>query len=215
MNISLKVKNIVLVGVFNPSTFDKYFFIKNNIVKEDEILPNSIFGEIGIVQLLSQNFHVMINLNQIIVSSLKPENDTNEISKITLSILKTGKISNLSAMGINAQWFLDDNSKKMEELSKGFFYNEKLELFTKFFNADNSRFGVYASTNFKDSRLKLDIKPSIIQDILKTTIQDVILFAFNFHFDFKDDIENIKLISYLNDYNSYIEESKRIISIYR
>jgi len=34
----LQVENIVLVGGFNSTLFDKYFFIKHNIVKENEII---------------------------------------------------------------------------------------------------------------------------------------------------------------------------------
>jgi len=215
MILSLKIRNIVLVGAFNPMVFDKYFFIKNQIVKEDEILVGSVFGTLGGMQLVSNKFNIIISLKQIIISATKSESNEDEISKIILSIIEAGKIVNVTAMGINFHWFLEETSKTLEEISKHYFYNDKLKLFSKFFNADNSMFGVYASTNFKDSRLKLDVKPNKLQDIIKKTFQEEISFAFNFHFDIKNQNDNLELIKYLNDYNSYRKESDRIISIYK
>ena len=57
MQSTLKIKNIVLVGIFNPSAFDKYFFIKNNLATEEEILPNSTFGNLGIVNLFTSKIY--------------------------------------------------------------------------------------------------------------------------------------------------------------
>ncbi len=54
--MDLRIKNIVLVGLFNPSFFDKYLFIKNGIVKEEEILDGSIFGIVGGMQLICSRF---------------------------------------------------------------------------------------------------------------------------------------------------------------
>jgi hypothetical protein len=215
MNIDLKVKNIVLVGIFNPSLFDKYFFIKNEIVKEEEILDGSIFGVMGGMQLVCSRFHIVISLNQIIISSTNPESDSDEISGIILSFVKAGNIANVTALGINFHWFLEEKSKSLEEISKDFFYNDKLELFKKFFNSSDSMFGAYASINFKDSRLKLDIKPNKIQDNNRVVVQNIISFAFNFHFDIKNFSDNTELLHILEEYGLYREEGERIISIYK
>ena len=216
MNIDLKIKNIVLVGLFNPNVFDKYFFIKNGIIKEEEILAGSIFGVIGGMQLICSRFHIVISINQIIISSAMPGNDDNDvISNIILSIVKTGEIANVTALGMNFHWFLEDETKSLEETSKGFFYNDKIEIFSKYFTTADSMFGAYASTNFKDSRLKLDIKPNKLHDNNKKVIQNVLVFAFNFHFDIKNSNDNAELTKFIVDYSAYREESKRIISMYK
>jgi len=215
MNIDLKIKNIVLVGVFNPNLFDKYFFIKNEIIKEDEILAGSIFGVIGGMQLICSRFHIVISINQIIISSVLPENDDDDISNIILSIIKTGEIVNVTALGMNFHWFLEDGTKSLEETSKEHFYNDKIEIFSKFFKSDDAMFGAYASADFKDSRLKLDIKPNRLHDNNKKVIQNAIAFAFNFHFDIKNSSDNTELTKLLTDYSAYREESNRIISLYK
>src|SRR3990172_6344791 len=126
----LGVKNLVLVGLFTPNTFDKYFFIKNNIVTEEEILPISIFDPVGgYIELVTNKFNILIGLQQIIVTASKPENNDDGIDRILLLITKLGNVKNVSALGVNFHWFLSDNIISFEELSKKYFYNEKIELF--------------------------------------------------------------------------------------
>jgi hypothetical protein len=215
MNIDLKIKNIVLVGVFNPTLFDKYFFIKNEIINEKDILEGTFFGAIGGMQLICSNFNIIISVNQIIISSTKPEKDDDEISKIILLIINNCNFMTVSALGINLHWFMEDATQTIEKFSKEYFFNDKLRLFNDFFSSNDSRFGVYASTNFKDSRLKLDIKPNKVHDIFTNIDSDAQIFAFNFHFDIKDSSNNNEIVRYLADYNAYRKESERIISIYK
>lgn len=215
MTIYLSVKNIVLVGLFNPALFDKFFFIKYNIIKEEEILPGSNFAAIGMMQLVCNKFNLVITPNQVIISSTRPESDKDEISGVMLSIIDAGNIANVKAFGMNFNWLAKESTQTLEKTSKNYFYNEKMKLFSKYFISPDSMYGVYASTNFKGSRLKLDIKPTKLEDSLKTIIQEQISFAFNFHFDIKNSSNSLELIKYLTDYSTYREQSEQIISIYK
>lgn len=212
MEISRRIKNIVLVGKFNPASFDKYFFIKNEILKEEEILTGSIFGALGGMQLVSNKYNIIISINQIIISATNPEKDDDEIEATIISLIKGAKKVNVVALGMNFHWHIEDSEKSMEIISKEFFYNDKLDLFTKFFNSEDALFGAYASINYMDSRLKLDIKPNNIID--NASKKNVMNFAFNFHFDIVNRDDNSELIKYLSDYNAYKEKSEEIISIF-
>ncbi len=207
MSTSLKVRNIVLVGSFNPSTFDKYFFIKNRILQEEEILPNSLFESIG-VNLLSAKFQITITFNQFIINSFE-----DKIIEILVSIIKAANISKVTALGFNFNWFLTGEGKSIEQISKNYFYSDKINLFSKYFDTADAMFGVYASKNIKDARLKLDIKPSVFQEINNPDSQNIIHIVFNFHFDIKNK-DGSELLKYLNDYDYYTEENKKIVSLY-
>ena len=67
--------------------------------------------------------------------------------------------------------------------TKKYFYNQENPMFSSFFNKTGTMYGAYLSTDYKNSRLKLDIKPLISRNIKTQVEQNFINFAFNFHFD--------------------------------
>jgi len=215
MQAKLLLKNIVLVGLFNPSFFDKYFFIKNNIANESEILGNSSFNAIGAVQLVTNEFNILISINQIIITDSIPEKNQDRINHIISSIINYGNLNSITAIGINFHWLLSDNSKSFKQLSKDLFYRDDIGVLSNYFNTDDSMYGLYASKIVKDARLKLDIKPSNVQ---QSTVQppDIsgILFMFNFHFDIKNKINTEEVFNFIKDYIFYKEESEKLLSIY-
>ena len=208
MMLDIKVKNIVLVGNFNPSYFDKYFFIKNGIASEEEILKNSVFNALGVMQLVCDKFSVVINTNQIIISAQHPVHKDVEIDKLMRTLIEAGNLLNLKALGFNFHWFLWDESKSFNELSKELFYNNNNKMFTDIFNTNDSMYGAYVSKDIKESRLKLDIKP------VNTPELNAINFQFNFHFEIRDKSTSSEATEYLNDYNFYVDACDKIISIY-
>ncbi len=215
MQQELKTKNIVLAGFFDPSAFDKLFFVKNEILNEDQILAGSIFDG-NSVQLIGISFHILVLSNQVIITDLKP-NENTPIDKTILSIISAGKISKVIALGINFHWFLEDKSKSLEQFSKDLFYNDKIKILADFFKSANSAFGVYASTDFMNARMKLDVKPNTITEINQTgnvLNKQVLNFAFNFHFEIKNPSDNSEMLQYISEYNSYKQETEKIMSIY-
>ena len=212
MQIDLKIKNIVLIGAFNPSMFDKYFFIKNNIVKEEDILPTSVFNQPGACQLITEKFHFFITTNQVVLTDLLPGKNDIGINQTLLSISQIGAFANVTASGINFHFFMEKDEKSIEELSREYFFNERLRI-NEFFKSDDSMFGTYLSTNFKDSRLKLDVKPNTVVPNPVEIERLVIAFIFNFHFEVNNKLDI--LYKSLNEYNEYEEYSNKIISTYK
>jgi len=88
-------------------------------------------------------------------------------------------------------------------------------LLSQFFNTENSVIGIYASTDFKTSRLKLDVKPSKLRDNKTKSTQEGYIFMFNFHFAFAGNTGIEKSKECLGDYVLYRKESERIVSIYK
>ncbi len=211
METSLKVRNIVLVGVFSPQQFDKYFFIKNNILNEEEIIAGSSFGGLG-VQVITEKFNIVIGLGQIIFTSVNPE-DSQILYNVASLLVKSSTI-HCSAMGLNLHWYMS-GFESPANTSQKLFYSKEIALYSNFFKQDDANFGAYASKDFKDARLKLDIKPKTIEDVLNSKVENIISFEFNFHFDVKNQSSNDELLNYLSAYSEYEKEGNNVMSIYQ
>jgi len=207
--LDLKVRNIVLIGGFNPTFFDKYFFIKNGFASEEELLKNSVFNALGGMQLVTEAFNIVINPGQIIISAQQPSENGVKINALMKTLIEAGDLKNLRALGINFHWFLWDENRSYNELSKELFYNESNRMMSEVFNTDESMYGAYVSKDVKSSRLKLDIKPINAPDL------EAINFQFNFHFEIDSNSPSASTIEYLNDYDYYADECEKIISIYK
>ena len=124
MEISLTVKNIVLIGEFQPSKFDKYYFLKNNIFEESEISDESVFSSDYTV-VVARGFKLTIVQNQIVLTEYEPKfEDT--MADLMSKIVSTSSFIG-SGFGINLHWYIfsGDNTNL---LVKKYFYNEKSEL---------------------------------------------------------------------------------------
>src|ERR1700761_4749086 len=107
MQNSVKIKNIVLIGTFDSSIFDKHYFIKNEILKEEEILSNSSFDSFVGPSIVTAKFNFHINGNQIIIVDLQPDSKDNTISLFMLKFIQKSSLNNYVALGINFHWFME------------------------------------------------------------------------------------------------------------
>lgn len=209
MEISLTVKNIVLIGEFQPSKFDKYYFLKNYIFEESEISEESIFTS-DFVHITTKKINLTIFNNQIVLNEIEPSVD-DSISLIMKKIIDTADFSGIG-FGINLHWYLFTGNDT-NEFARKYFYNEKSEL-NSFFKGDNISYGAYYSKDFGNSRLKLDIKPATVVKIDSQFEQRIISFSFNFHTDLKNSDFKNNIYKSLSEINNYTSETQKIISLY-
>jgi hypothetical protein len=211
MNPYLKQKNIVLAGVFNPPTFEKYFFIKHEIFTDSEILSESQFHS-NLVQVLTLKYNILVLSNQIIITVLEGVSD-DEIKSFLKKFLSKNVIADINLMGFNFEYVIEfENVAKTNLFSKQTFFNSNSNIYTKSFNSEDAAFGAYMSKNFKCSRLKLDIKPAKAQEIGKDQMsKDVVLFAFNLNFELKNLVKSIDIFQLIEEYK---DECIDIMSIY-
>jgi hypothetical protein len=193
-------KNIVFIGEFKPSLFDKLYFIKKQIISEDEFLPTSLFlPDLTIIE--TKNYLLDINSNRFTISykNLEDKNLPNP-----LNIEKALEESKVNAFGFNFKIdiFIDDKNE-----TKKYFYFEDNRL-NKFFDSENSAYGYYVSKDLENCRLRLDIKPVQLQKITENLLIDAIDFNFNFHF------ENSNYLKELTNFNHYQDLTLEIINHY-
>jgi len=178
-----------------------------------KLLNGSLF-DFQISQLITEKFNIVINFNQIIITATKPEISENKIAEVISLLINAANLQNIIAVGFNFHWYLKEESKSLEVLSKELFYSSSIDLFSSFFSDENSMFGVYASTDFKNSHLKLDVKPNKFQEINNPVQHNIINFAYNFHFDIKDKNDNALILTYLQEYILYKKRSEEITTKY-
>jgi hypothetical protein len=78
------------------------------------------------------------------------------------------------------------------------------------FDADDARFGAYFSKHTLGCRLKLDIKPVIIQ--AEGESREQVQFAFNFHLDLPQEEVVATLLGHLRNWDAASAEATRIVT---
>ncbi len=214
MNTSQAGITIVFVGVFQVADFDKFFFIKNDFFKEEEIKNAPIFTP-EIAQININGINILITGQQIIITQFKMEEERGK----EIALLFAKYIThNMQAVGVNFAWNLIP-TESLEKATKEYFFNEQNKMFTEYFNSTDTIYGSYVSKNFMRGRLRLEIKPQIVtkvniktQETSETT--NVINFAFNFHYQVPTKGEISMLVEFINDYKHFLKESEKIMALY-
>lgn len=215
MNFELKVRNIVVVGMFNPLVFDKYFFIKNGLVPEELLSQKQVFLP-DFVQVATPDFHLTINTIQMILTAPKPEVVNNDIARVLIDILEIAKEMNVVGSGINFNWFVSDDKdiKSLPAFSKRLFFNSDNKIQNQVFNEEDATFGFYSSKDVLNTRLKLDVKPIIFKQNIQSLEESAVHFQFNFHKDYLQvDKSKFELIELLKQYERYRIETEKIIKL--
>lgn len=214
MEKTILTKNIVVNGRYNPGSFDKYFFIKNGIISEDEFNAMKhppVFNVVN-VHVATGEFELTVNPTQVAIYLIDPANNTINIGSKLKRILELSDSSNFTTFGANFNWVIELNSKQeLHDTSKSFFFNENTPIIGQYFNTNDAHYGFYASKDIFGLRLKLDVKPVRgIFHLQATEQKDGIQFSFNFHCD-----ENtLSLDQFLNSFKEYDNESTKMISAY-
>ena len=196
MDKNLIEQTVVIVAeFFNPSVFNQYWFIKEGILKEEDIQTESLFVP-GITHIQSNKFNMLIVPEKIQIT-LKCDDEEEVYNIISIILTKVTQYQTeipYKALGINFCWKLEPNDS-VSIYSRNVFCNKEIELY-KAFNEENARFGAYMSQNYKNARLKLDIKPILLIN------KECMICNFNFHHDVSNanDIINNQLFwkEYLN-----------------
>jgi hypothetical protein len=205
----IKGKTVVInANFFNPSIFNTHWFIKNSILKEEEILPNSIFTP-EIAQINSNNFNIVVTLNQLITNILLAD-PCNAMSVISKCVECLPHIP-YSASGINFNFHVPINNSGEDSISRQLFFKTESPIYKEFDTLD-AKFGAYLSKDFNGCRLKLDIKPNTIQVFNNPLKSYVLNFGFNFHLDLPKDNCAEDLIKFLDSWKIFESYSNELMN---
>lgn len=197
---------VIIAQSFNPSVFNQYWLINEGLIEKERILEESVFAP-GLTHVVTPDFRLLVVPEQLQFTLLRPANDVCELlAKTLIKIIE--KLSDVpyKAVGINFNWKIKPE-KTISQYSSELFFKNNIALFGHF-DVENARFGCYMSRDFNNARLKLDIKPVIIEE--EGISNEYILFAFNFHAD----VNNANsVLERLKSWNEYWQESIKVVNL--
>ena len=215
MAISRKIlaQNIVLVtNGLNVNSFSQYWFIKNGIFAEEDFLGGSVFTP-GLTLVSSQDCQLTVLPNQIQLElkSDIPEMALQSVQNRMVKLIKCLTNVKVIAIGINFIWKLNDNEKDITVLSKSLFGESNVNI-GSYFNKADTRYGAYYSQNIdQQTRLKLDIKPSMVKENGQNV--DFMMYNFNFHSDVSEQQMEETLLDQVNKWQQFYKLTNDLICL--
>ena len=196
--------NIVIVAKqFNPSIIDRHWLVKNEILTEADFKEGCVFIPV-LSQVRTQQFDLIVLPEQL---QFSPASDLTKPAEVVSH--KLGQIIDklpetpYSAAGINFMWQLSPPEGDTRIVCRNLFFRHGSRLYD-LFDRDDAQFGAYLSKDEMGCRLKLDIKP-IIVDKGEGKAQALNI-AFNFHRDLFPD----NRLSSIHDLLERWEEAERL-----
>ena len=206
------INAVFVADNINTSLFSQYWFIKNGVLAENELLPDSVFAP-GLAVVSTNAFQFLVMPNQI-QFSMKTSNF--EIAKGCITEKLSRFAENLEnirikAIGLNFAWRIQDSDQSMHDLSKRLFSVQSL---SDVFCADDALFGAYFSQNIDDvTRLHLDFKPT--NGKVKGRDIDFILASFNYHRDITEQNQKSQLLSQIEKWEKLFNHSNEVLCALR
>jgi hypothetical protein len=173
--------NVVITSTaLSPSMFSQIFFVKNNVIAENEFLEGSIFSD-QFCQVSTKEFHFISFQGANMQFSLRLGSDVGGqfVADKLMSIVRGLGPIRFAAVGINFGWLEGADEPAVNAIGRRLFFNRGQIPYTHFDGPD-ARFGAYMSKDFLGTRLKLDMQP-VIALLPPAHPAHKFSFAFNFH----------------------------------
>lgn len=199
MTYQLDSTNAVIVAhQFNPSIISQMWLVRNGVAGEDDFGGGCIFTPV-IVQVEARDFRLLVVPEQL---QFAPKIDTEAVQALVES--KVGAIVSAlphtpyRAVGINVNWHIMPEDEPFDGFVRRLFFREHSSLYSAF-DQDDARFGSYLSKSMFGSRLKLDIKPIMVNTELGA--HERLQLAFNFHRDVASENAVEEIVGHLAHWN--------------
>ncbi len=199
---------VVAAKNFNPSILSQLWLVREKVVGPEDFRPGCLFSD-QVSQVETQSFQLIVLPQQLqFAPKCAPEEETSLISEKLGKIVRALPHTPYAAMGLNFIWHED--SGNIAELTRTLFYNGEKALFMEFDTAD-AKFGSYLSKDWQGLRLKLDIRPVLLDTGAEK--RERLQLTFNFHLDLLGENAADKIAQTLGLWVSAREESQRLIGL--
>jgi hypothetical protein len=177
MAITLFLQNVVIAAKqFNPSIMSELWLVRNQIIAEGSCLPGSVFAD-ALVNVITREFTLIALPNQLQFVPTPADAGALVNNKVG-EILRLLPHTPYKAIGLNFLWHVI--GEDVVQLSRDLFYREDSSIF-RAFNTTDAQFGAYLSKQMLGMRMKLDIKPIVVEG--NGPKEGRLQFGFNFHYD--------------------------------
>lgn len=214
MAISRKLlaQNIVLVtDSINVNTFSQYWFIKNGIFEERDFQGAVFTPGLGLVTASDCQMTILPNQIQLEFKNDNPEKVVQCIENRMVKLIKCLSNVKVVAIGLNYIWKTGDDETPIPVLSKNLFGHNESGIIS-YFSKEDARFGAYYSQNIDpNTRLKLDIKPSLVKENGQNV--EFIMYNFNFHCDVQEQQMEEMLLNQLNKWQLFNQLANKLVCL--
>src|SRR5262249_52960435 len=146
-----------------PSVLSQLWLVDNRIIERSEFAEGSIFTDM-ITQVNAAPFSIFASPDQLQFAPLVERRAqqailTERLARLVRALPHTPYI----AVGLNLTWHMVVEERvDVGRISRRLFYNPGSALFQEF-DDDGARFGGYLSKDSHGFRMKLDVKPMLVQ----------------------------------------------------
>lgn len=169
---------IITAQTFNPSIFTETWLSQNHIIDANDLIGLKLFSaEVAQFQTSDMRVLVIPPKMQITFPIPEVEGDFESPKEVAVRTVKLLPHTPYQALGLNFDFFVTQPAdQNFSDYDRTLLGSGDYQLLREF-SSNDSRFGRYFSKDYKEARLRLDIKPVKAGPDKKETLQ----FSFNFH----------------------------------
>jgi hypothetical protein len=151
---------VFLANSFNLPIFQQVWLLNNDIVTQDEFDSGTNFFTPAAVSVQTSEFELLITQDRVqLVINSNFDNSSALIFRVMGGIVKKLPHTPYKAVGLNYNYIIEPSTPDgFVAKCKSIFVCSDNPL-AECFASDDSRFGIYLSTDMFDARLRLDLKP--------------------------------------------------------
>lgn len=209
MSQELLTQNIVLVTEnLNTAIFTEYWFIKNGIIREDEIIQPSIFVP-GFVKIETNDWRIEITA-QFIQFVLKTDDisKSNTCIKQVLSKMVSHFLSlGIRAIGFNFTWLVSD-AQDIAAKTIELFGNGGSPVYDQFMTGDSELGAIFKKQYNQSTLLNLTIKTAEVENEGKR--KKILTSSFNYHRSIQGESATSQIEDQLKNWNQIRQNAQKI-----
>lgn len=202
MRATEKANVVVLAESFNLSIFSQLWLVEHGIIRKEEIESGQAFLSPVAVSISAPAFDFLVVPDRIQVAAKRVAPDSGELfCRIIKGITESLPETPYKAIGFNFHSVVRASDPNVGLAKTKELYLSSANPLADFYTSDDSRFGMYLSTtSIKNTRLRLDIKPSIDE------LGDFQALHFNFHYELENSlVKNEEIASILECWKEFLE----------
>ena len=179
MPVHLLEQNVVIAAnQLNPSIFSQLWLARTGLVREEEFAGGCIYAD-GVSNTIAREFALLVIPPRLQFSPRVAQGrDADLVREKVGRILELLPQTPYTAMGFNFHWCLVPPDGNLSLLTRQLFYQENRPVFAAF-DCPDAAFGTYLSKDALGMRLRLDVKPTVVESELFRG--SGVLFQFNFN----------------------------------
>jgi hypothetical protein len=153
--------NIVVVAKnLNPSIFNQLWLVNNKIFSEDDFMSDSFFTPAA-VSVQTKDIQLLIVPDRLQLTFIDITDDEIIINNVLRKIINLLHHTPYIAIGFNFELIIKPKDpNQYPKIAKDIFVSNNNPL-AKFFNTDNSRYGITMVNKYKETQLTLNIRPDL------------------------------------------------------